>query len=322
MSCVHPFKAFRTGFLTENGKEDLIMCHWPCPDFISTDKVHKPIDYSRAHYFLRDGATYLCDPIEVPCGSCNSCRMQKAKEWKIRNCLELQDHDEAWFITLTFDDAHLGDNSLDKKELQDFLKRLRYYLGDKFRYFASGEYGDTTLRKHYHILLYCHLGDLSLIGVNRYTCDCIGKAWPFGQHLVEPVTPGSIAYVCGYVEKKLDKSWPIFAGKPFVTMSRRPGIGMSWLERHKSDLERSFKVYGIFGDDVRNNSASVPQAFKRKLDGLPWFEELKEASRLASDDIVATQRVIYGIYSREHISFAQEAGLDYKNKLHEKEKIL
>lgn len=322
MSCATPWKAFKTGYLTENGKEDLIMVRFPAPDEISTDKVSKPIDYSRAPFILRDGHAYLIDPLLVPCGSCNACRMQKAKEWKIRNCLELQEHKEAWFITLTFDDDHIGDNSLDKKELQDFFKRLRYYLDDSFRYFASGEYGDTTLRKHYHILFYGHLEDLRLIGVNKFTSDFVAKAWTFGQHLVEPVTPGSIAYVCGYVEKKLNNHWPIYAGKPFVTMSRRPGIGMAWLDRHKADLERSFKVYGIFGDDVKNNSAAVPQAFKRKLDGLPWFEELKAAAVLAGDDLEATQRVIYGMVSQEEISWAQMNGLDYKNNLHKKVRIL
>ena len=57
-------------------------------------------------------------------------------------------------LNLTYDDAHLPEHGqLWKDELQRFFKRLRKG-GYKFRYVASGEYGEKTRRPHFHIALF------------------------------------------------------------------------------------------------------------------------------------------------------------------------
>lgn len=312
MSCVHPFHAFKTGYKTDNGKDELILVRFPAPKSISLDKVKKPVLLSEVPHHLEDGHAWLDDPIKVPCGRCVGCRMNKAKEWKIRNCLELQYRKEAYFITLTYDDAHLphdenGVPVLVKSDLQNFFKRLRNFID--CRYFACGEYGDNTHRPHFHILLYAHLSDFKLIGVNRFTSELIGRCWSVGNHLVEEVTPGSIAYVSGYVDKKQsDPFWDSYPVKPFITMSRKPGIGMQWLVDHLDVIKATKKVYGRFADDVRASSASLPKAFKDKLSGLDWFEEWKELAKLNEESTEATFRAVYKLVDRSLISDSQEAG--------------
>lgn len=47
------------------------------------------------------------------------------------------------------------------KDIQDFIKRLRinlerkFNVKDKFSFFVCGEYGPTSMRPHYHLLLHC-----------------------------------------------------------------------------------------------------------------------------------------------------------------------
>jgi hypothetical protein len=169
------------------------------------------------------GAT---EHLRLPCGTCIGCRKARAREWAFRCSLELQEHDDACWATLTYDDDHLPP-TLSKAHLQGFHKRLRARVAPRrVRFFASGEYGERTERPHYHTILY---------GVRD--ADEIKAAWPFGYARVDPISPAAIAYVAGYCSKKI--GWKLEKGErvdyetgevyeyqpPFVLMSRRPGIG-------------------------------------------------------------------------------------------------
>lgn len=135
MSCYRPISMLVTG-VRDNGKKALY------PLKTSLDDPHFSA-YTRDNYEI----------IQVPCGRCLGCRLDHAKMWSDRCMLELQDHDEAYFVTLTYDDQHvtLSDENaatLVKSDLQNFFKRLRKD-GQKIRYFACGEYGENTFRPHY-----------------------------------------------------------------------------------------------------------------------------------------------------------------------------
>lgn len=154
--------------------------------------------------------------------------MARARDWAVRCSLELADHKRASFVTLTYDDLHLPP-TLDKAHVSRFLRRLRKTLGSRsVRFFASGEYGETTERPHYHAILYGTADE-----------DAIQHCWRAGFARVDPVTPASISYVAGYSAKKI--GWKLQRGErvdpstgevyeyqpPFVLMSRNPGIGSS-----------------------------------------------------------------------------------------------
>lgn len=102
--------------------------------------------------------------IEVPCGTCLECRIQNARQWADRCVLEAQQYKYNYFVTLTYDDYFLpAKNSLEPRDLQLFLKRLRKkFKGTKIRFLASGEYGDSSFRPHYHLILFnCPIDDLT-----------------------------------------------------------------------------------------------------------------------------------------------------------------
>lgn len=116
--------------------------------------------------------------VEVPCGKCLECRIQYARVWADRCVLEAKKYKYNYFVTLTYDDHFLPDrNSLDPKDLQLFIKRLRKhyskkYPGIKIRFLASGEYGDISWRPHYHIILFnCPIDDLSYIFERKEVVD-------------------------------------------------------------------------------------------------------------------------------------------------------
>lgn len=168
-------------------------------------------------------------PLRLPCGGCIGCRTAQARAWALRCQLELQQHSKAAFATLTYDDEHLP-VTLSKRHLQLFIKRARKALGRArcLRFFASGEYGETTHRPHYHALLY---------GLDTRDAELVFQMWKAGYTSLSDVTPGRIAYCAGYTSKKI--GFRAEAGSrtdyttgelyewqpPFIQMSRRPGIG-------------------------------------------------------------------------------------------------
>ena len=96
------------------------------------------------------------DFVELPCGRCIGCRLERSRQWAIRCMHEAQMHKENSFITLTFEDKYLDKNlSLKKSDFQKFMKRLRkHYQPKKIRFLHAGEYGEITGRPHHHAILF------------------------------------------------------------------------------------------------------------------------------------------------------------------------
>lgn len=187
-------------------------------------------------------------PLDLPCGGCLGCRAAKAKAWALRCHLELKDHDQAAFTTLTYADEKLP-ATLSKRHLQLFFKRLRKAKhrqepATTVRFFGCGEYGEQTKRPHYHAVIF---------GTGVDDRDLIEQAWGLGHTRTEAVNPARIAYVAGYTSLKIGElrqkaeeridpetgelyNWQ----PPFIQMSRRPGIGASARE-----YQHSWRLFAI-----------------------------------------------------------------------------
>lgn len=124
-----------------------------------------------------------------------------------RNTVELQYSESAFFCTLTYNDTALlglpfhGSSNLRmplKYHYQRWLKRLRKALQPaKVRYFLCHEYGDESLRPHYHVILYLDKS-LSLTEVRKLISD----TWTNGNIQCDFVTPARIHYLSKYVTKQ------------------------------------------------------------------------------------------------------------------------
>lgn len=86
--------------------------------------------------------------IQLPCGGCLGCRIDRSQMWALRCVHESQQHEYSSFVTLTYNDSSLnGERSLNKRDFKLFMKRLRKRLygnyKSKISYFHCGEYGEV-----------------------------------------------------------------------------------------------------------------------------------------------------------------------------------
>lgn len=211
---------------------------------------------------------YADRPVTVPCGQCIGCRLERSRQWAIRCYHEASLYDRNAFITLTYDEDNLpADGSVDVREFQLFLKRLRYHKGPGIRFFHCGEYGERYGRPHYHACLFnCDFPDRKLWKIQNnvplYTSTELAALWEFkGFCSVGEVTFESAAYVARYIMKKItgEAAADHYMGrKPeYTTMSRRPGIGQGWLSKYRSD------VYPSDGVVVRGREMRPPKYYDR-----------------------------------------------------------
>lgn len=222
------------------------------------------------------------NPVVIPCNVCIGCRIDRSRDWALRCTHEAQMHlGNNAFITLTYSDDHLPeDYSVSVRTWQLFMYRLRKSLGsNKIRFFACGEYGDQTLRPHYHALIFNHcFPDKQLFkktpqGHNIYTSKSLEKIWPYGLPTVGDVTYQSAAYTARYIMKKISGdnapehytrihplTQKIVTVQPeFCVQSRRPGLGDSWFQKFKGD---AFPSDFLIVDGKKH---PVPKFYAKKL---------------------------------------------------------
>lgn len=243
MPCFYPLDAWRSRHVNESGKRSVV--------------------------FRRDEAL---DPVsayvQVPCGKCDGCRAERSMYWSIRMYHEASLHDQNSFITLTYRDDN--QKLLDKTHLQDFFRKLRYVSGS-LRYFACGEYGTLTRRPHYHAVIFGHdfLAGSERVSSQEYTNAEVADCWGHGLISIGSLSMAACCYVAGYVNKKLGDT------DTFTLMSRRPGIGSTWLDKYADDIARTGMV------TIEGKELPVPKRY------LTWKEEelcsvIEERKRFAS----------------------------------------
>lgn len=247
MACAHPLTAYRLiGLQDKSGKT----IQWSKP-MLPSDKFEE---------------------IQLPCGQCIECRLQHARIWALRLEHENSLHDSSCFVTLTYDDEHLrftksGLPTLCYDDMRAFLKRLRSRLDViscqraeiarmrgleppppiRVRFFYSGEYGESTQRPHYHLILFGWFpSDAQYLKKSSdyklFSSKILDDCWSLGYTWTGSVTWDSLQYVAGYVTKKMkgrkeDKE-KFYRGRAEEksVMSRRPGIGRGFIEKYMSDV--------------------------------------------------------------------------------------
>lgn len=211
---------------------------------------------------------------QVPCGRCTACLLRYRDNWRIRLENEFIHFGYSGnFITLTYDDSNLPEyvspdgefsSTLDKKQVQKFLKNLRNKVdymnrsGENvdFRYFLVGEYGTHTKRPHYHMLLFATPEYLDSL-----TSHCV-DSWSSGLVDVRPIIVNRIQYVCKYTLKSFVPSdFPDGVQKPFALMSK--GIGKNALELNS--YKRLSQINQPYCYDLNGFKSSLPRYYKNRL---------------------------------------------------------
>lgn len=208
--------------------------------------------------------------IKVPCGHCIHCRIARAREWATRIVHEsFTSEYGSVFLTLTYaPEFYPKDESISKRELQLFFKRLRRSFDDrKIRYYACGEYGDLR-RAHYHACVF-NIGFAELQpyivyrkkGVPYYTSDRINEIWGLGFTVVGLVTYDSGRYVADYVQKKYNGLRALLCyGKkevPFQLQSK--GLGYDFLSKNADQIKANMNI------TIQGRNCGLPRYYKKKL---------------------------------------------------------
>lgn len=147
--------------------------------------------------------------LQLPCGYCDLCRAEQARQTAVRITHEAQQHDENSFITLTYATDKLPPhNSLRYHDVKLFYKRLRKRLGITLRHYTVGEYGDTTLRPHYHACIFgtAFTDARKILRTTPHllwTNPLLEEVWGLGMVSVGALNFQTAQYTASYVTKKL-----------------------------------------------------------------------------------------------------------------------
>lgn len=137
----------------------------------------------------------------------------------------------SWFTTLTYSPDRIprspeGVATLSKEDAVKFRQRLKYKLGLMPRFFMVGEYGDKTMRPHYHAAIF---------GADRADFpELLNQAWGEGFTSSYPLDATRAAYIAGYCTKKMtSKDDKRLASRhpEFSQMSRRPALADGMVQK-------------------------------------------------------------------------------------------
>ena len=237
---------------------------------------------------------------QIPCQHCWACKLNYSAQWATRIMVECLSSEHNYFITFTYDDLHIpipetseyngqtfvNDGtwlgSLFPEDITKFMNSLRKYFERKghtgIKYFYAGEYGETTKRPHYHmILMNCPLDitqfyDFHIDGrcKEHWKSHEIERYWDQGMIDIGEVEFASAAYVARYCMKKItdntDKITYYENGMlpEFVRMSRRPGIGSNYYNNNWKAIYENDKLYvkNFHGETIE---VKPPKAWDKKF---------------------------------------------------------
>jgi len=210
----------------------------------------------------------------LPCGKCAACINRKIMEWTFRLDNERINSAVTYFVTLTYDTAHVpinkyGKMELRKSDVQKFLKKLRYdhdndpdYGGfenhyfktdirkEKIKYYAVGEYGTQRKRPHYHLVMY----NASKISIQ--------ENWELGEVDIQvPRSSQAIGYVIKYLSKRIYNETPRNITPEFSIMSK--GIGLGYVEKMKKWHKNNLDV--LYTSNERQTKIPMSRFYREKL---------------------------------------------------------
>ncbi|QXP08278.1 MAG: replication initiator protein [Arizlama microvirus] len=236
----------------------------------------KTLTWSPKHY-SKEYAVF-----QIPCRKCLACRIEYSRETAVRCVHEAQMYENNIFLTLTYSDQNLVSKKLQYKDIQKFIKDLRHHIFQqklnqmfpklvqseqrklwksltkqtrdniyetiRISVMAVGEYGESTKRPHWHLLIFNYRPmDATYhrnneVGDKIYKSETIDKIWGKNDPQQKPNEIGEVnfksaGYVARYSAKKL------VHGKdgeheyePISRRSSKNAIGKKWIEKYYKDV--------------------------------------------------------------------------------------
>lgn len=206
--------------------------------------------------------------LKLPCGKCPECIKLRSFEWGIRVKHELALHDEAMFLTLTYDEEnlhHAFNPAGIKKPFQDFMKSLRKHAKKKLSVMVSHEYGTKTLRPHHHAIIFGYNPSNQKFlrsapsGNPLFTAPIIEKLWNKGFHSIGEANEKTAYYIASYALKgknhiHFDENGEEQKLTDTMDTSRRPAIGLH------------FFLYNM--KQIVDSKQLIPRYYQKKMTDL------------------------------------------------------
>lgn len=264
------------------------------------------------YMYRYNGSFTASNYVEIPCGWCLNCRVDKRNFWADRAKFEYCDKLTASFVTLTSDNAHLSqqmfhafdDNelvaTLDYSKVTKFIQRLRHFIKyhpelqgvlcqPDFSYIFVGEYGqqgELFDRPHFHVLFF----GLDFAFMKKY----MEAEWRDGYIDVLPLLDGGITYVLKYMDKQL-----------FGELAKQT-YDVRGLARPKMHMSKSFgvKLFTKYASDIIKNDYTYPVEhglrrplsayYKKKFTGGSWIRDYTDKRDLELR-IIKKMRTAYNL---------------------------
>lgn len=204
----------------------------------------------------------------LPCRKCMGCRIDRSSNWTTRLLNEASTSESAIFITLTYA-VENPERSLRKKDVQDWLKRLRYSVGKSIRYYIVGEYGPGTERPHYHgILFNVDTKDFEFQYVTKNMKGNLVYVYKHdtwdGIITIDKVNHTTAQYCSKYItkmyigQKNVDtKAYYFPREAPFQLFSK--GLGRDYVDRNANKIKKEMGVFYM------GKNRGMPDYYKRRL---------------------------------------------------------
>lgn len=236
----------------------------------------------------------------APCNKCLECSYLKRNQLVKRALFEASDYPSMYFFTLTYDDRHLHEFGLCRRDCVLAFKQFRIQL-DRFmnipeviqdrppvsvRIWYAGEYATDkryTCRPHYHGLMFFsrhltikeqyRLRQIFYHMSNFFDNNNVSNFWPHGfvRDLQICRTPFACArYISKYLTKQKLGEIPVGKMPSFIQgPSRNGGFGCSHIERYADSILKSPDFTITLFDRCGNKpvKTSAPAYLLRKLFG-------------------------------------------------------
>jgi hypothetical protein len=147
---------------------------------------------------------YDAQYVIVPCGQCEECRDAEQTQWRQRIMAEINYTYNVCtgycvFLTFTYRPEDLPTYSIigapeefassfpcfNHEHVIDFMNRVGMYLCDvvgkgNYKYFLAAEYGSTTKRPHYHLLLHINTSIVNVKEHSSAVAETLRNLWKYG----------------------------------------------------------------------------------------------------------------------------------------------
>lgn len=246
--------------------------------------------------------------ILAPCGKCYHCRLNRARDWTIRTIHEYSrpefKNTLMYFITFTYDNNHIGDNSLDYRDVQLFMKKLRkIHKDDILKFLCVGEYGFKSGRKHFHMLIFGFK--------NKIKYGAVQKLWQYGNLDIDIVhSYSAISYLLKYAFKdyKVDKNDYLKEGRTPSMFRCSKSFGKEYAVKYLDDMMRDGYI------SHNRYKYRIPRFYRNiyyKLRLVDGWQEYEKSTQVIHYNIISDLNKLNLNFGYDYMDFTDKRNLKF-----------